>query len=111
MKKVEPEFISDVAMFLFFDKGMRSEVSYISKSRSKANNKYLKSYDPKQQSKHIIYLDTNNLCQMFLPTGRLKWIDPTRFDMNKYTRNSSKVCALEFDLEYPKELKELHNIY
>ena len=28
---------------------------------SKANNKYLKSYDPKQESKHIIYLEVNNL--------------------------------------------------
>ena len=28
---------------------------------SKANNKYLKSYDPKQESKSITYLDENNL--------------------------------------------------
>ena len=29
--------------------------------RRKANNKYLKSYDPKQKLKPIIYLDANNL--------------------------------------------------
>ena len=29
--------------------------------------------------------------------------------MNKYTSNSSKGCVLEIDLEYPKELRELHN--
>ena len=34
---------------------MRGEVSYISNRYSKASNKYLKSYDPKQESKHIIY--------------------------------------------------------
>ena len=28
-----------------------AEISYISKRYSKANNKYLKSYDPKQESK------------------------------------------------------------
>ena len=29
--------------------------------------------------------------------------------MNKYTSNSSKGCILEVDLEYPKELRELHD--
>ena len=38
-----------------------------------------------------------------------KWIDPKEFDLNKYTSNSSKGCVLEVDLEYPKELRELHN--
>ena len=31
--------------------------------------------------------------------------------MNKYTSNSSKGCFLEVDLEYSKELRELHNHY
>ena len=31
--------------------------------------------------------------------------------MNNYTSNSSKGCVLEVDLEYPKELLELHNDY
>ena len=44
----------------------------------------------------------------FLPTSGFKWIDPKEFDLNKYTSNSSKGCVLEVDLEYPKELRELH---
>ena len=32
-------------------------------------------------------------------------------DLIWYTNNSSKVCVLEVDLEYPKELRELHNGY
>ena len=48
-------------MYIFFEKGMRGGVSYISNRYSKGNNKDLKSYDPKQESKHIIYLDANNL--------------------------------------------------
>ena len=40
---------------------MRVGVSYIFNSYSKANNKYLKSYDPKQESNDIIYLDANYL--------------------------------------------------
>ena len=31
--------------------------------------------------------------------------------MNKYTSNSSKGCVLEVNLEYPKELREIHNDY
>ena len=47
----------------------------------------------------------------FLLTIGFKWIDPKEFDLNKYTSNSSKGCVLEVDLEYPKELRELHNDY
>ena len=47
----------------------------------------------------------------FLPTGELKWIDPKKFNFNKYTSNSSKGCVLEVDLEYPKALWNLHNDY
>ena len=60
MKKVELELTSNEDMYLFFERGMRGRVSYISKRYSKASNKYLKSYEPKQESKSIIYLDTNN---------------------------------------------------
>ena len=46
----------------------------------------------------------------FLPTGGFKWIDPKEFDWNKDTSNSSKRYVLEVDLEYPKELQQLHKI-
>ena len=52
MTKVEPELTSDADMYLFFEKGMRGGVSYNSKRYRKANMTYLKSYDPKQESKH-----------------------------------------------------------
>ena len=47
----------------------------------------------------------------FLPTSGFKWTDLKEFDLNKYTSNSSKGCVLEVDLEYPEELRELHNDY
>ena len=47
----------------------------------------------------------------FLPTSGFKWRDPKEFDLNKYTRNSSKGCASEVELEYSKEFRELHNDY
>ena len=50
----------------------------------------------------------------FLPTSGFTWIDPKEFNLNKWTSNSSEGCVLEVswrNLEYPKELRELHNGY
>ena len=115
MTKVVLELILDPDRYTFFEKGTRGGVSYISNRYSKANNKYLKSYDQKQKSKHIAYLDANNLygCVMskFLPTSEFKWIDPKDFDLKKYISNSLKRCVLDICLEYPKELRKLYNDY
>ena len=78
-------------MYLFIEKDKRGGISYIYNRFSKASNKYLKSYDPKQESKHIIYLHANNLygytMSKFFPTCGFKWIDPNEFDLNKYASN------------------------
>ena len=112
--KVEIKLILDPDMYVFFEKGTRGGISYISKRYSKANNEYLKSYDP-MQDRDISYLEVNLLfgyaMSKFLQISSFKWIDPKEFDLSKYTRNSSKGCVLEVDLEYPKELRELHNNY
>ena len=74
--KVELQFIPDLDMYIFFEKGTRGGVSYISNRYSKANNNSLKPYDPKQESRHIIYLDANNLhsyaMSKFFPTSGFK---------------------------------------
>ena len=116
MIKIELELISDLDMCVIFEKNTRGGTSYVSNRYSKANNIYLKSYDPKQESKLIIYLEANNLyvyaMSKFFPISGFKWIAPKEFDLNnKYTSNNSKGCVLELDLEYPKELQELHNDY
>ena len=54
LTKIELELISDPDMYIFFEKGTRGGISYISNRYSKANNKYLKSYYPKEELKHII---------------------------------------------------------
>ena len=61
MTKVKLDLISDVSMYLFFEKDMRGGVIYISKRYSKANKKYLTCYNPKKPMKYIAYLDKNNL--------------------------------------------------
>ena len=57
MTKIEFKLISDADMYLFFEKGMRGRAFYISKRYSKASKRYLKSYNKKQESKYVIYLD------------------------------------------------------
>ena len=42
--------------FSFFEKIFKGGISYISIRCDKANNQYVKSYDPKQESKIIQYL-------------------------------------------------------
>ena len=96
MTKVELELIPDPDIKIFFEKGTRAGAAYISNRYSKAGNKYLKFYDPKQESKHIMFSDANNLYG---------------YDVNKYTNNNSKGCVLEAYLQYPKELRELHTDY
>ena len=61
MTGIELELISDIKMHLFIEKGMRGSISYIAKSYSKANNKYMIDYDSNEESIFIIYLNVNNL--------------------------------------------------
>ena len=60
MTGVKLEKISDIDKYLFIEKGLGGGISYIAKRYSKANNKYMKEYDPKKQSTIMLYLDMNN---------------------------------------------------
>ena len=108
-QKTKLELITDPNMYIFFQKGDEGRISYISNKYSKANNKYLKSHHPKQESKHIAFLDANNFYGYAeskpLPTDRFKWIDPKEYDLNKYTNNGLKGCIIEVHLEYLKRIK------
>ena len=52
---------------------MRGGISYIAKRHSKANRKYMKSYDDEKSSKFIMYLDGNNLYGCAISTA----LEPT----------------------------------
>ena len=61
MTGVKLEKISDFDKYLFIEKRLNGGISYIAKKYAKANNKYMKHYDPTKPSKYISYLDINNL--------------------------------------------------
>ena len=115
MTEIELELISDVDMFQFIEKGMRGGISYIANRYGKANNKYMKNYNPEEASKYIMYLDANNLygwaMSQYLPTGGFEWLTEEEVDLSKYNDESEKGLVLEVDLEYPGELHDLHNDY
>ena len=49
INKNELELISDCDMYIFFEKGTRDRIAYVSNKYNKPNNKYLKHRDPKQE--------------------------------------------------------------
>ena len=104
--KTKLKLTADPDIYILFEKGTGEGISYVSNRYSKASKKYLKFYDPKQELKHIIYLDEHNLYGYavfkFLPTSGFKWIDPKEFDLKKYTNNSSKRCVLKLILNIQK---------
>ena len=118
MTKVKLELMTDINMYQFIEKGMHGGVSYIANRYGKANNKYMKGYDEKKPSKYIMYLDANNLygwaMSKYLPYGSFKWLsneELNNIDLGKYKEDSNDGLILEVDLEYPKDLHELHNDY
>ena len=69
--------ISDTQMHLFIEKGMRGGISYVANRYSKANNKYMQSYDVNEPNKFVTYFDADNLSgwamNQYLPHSEFKW--------------------------------------
>ena len=108
---VSLELLSDNDMLLMIEKGIRGGVSMISNRYAKANNKYMgESFIDTMISIYIMYLDANNLyvwgMSKLLPTHGFKWMKDS--ELNIWEKIP---CILEVDLEYPKELHDLHNDY
>ena len=118
MTNIELELMTDVDMFQFIEKGMRGGISYIAHIYGKANNKDMSDYNPNEPSKHIMYLDANNLygwaMSQYLPTGGFKWLSQkqiNKLDLQTYEKYIEKGLILEVDLTYPEDLHDLHNSY
>ena len=114
--EIELELLTDIDMYLFFEKGIRGGVSTITKRYGRANNKYMgDQYDLSKPSKYITYLDANNLygwaMSQPLPVGNFKWL--TDKELNEMMNDHAKIkgCTLEVDLEYPDDLHDLHSDY
>ena len=106
---VKLELLTDPYILLLFEKGIRGGVSMILNRYGKANNKFMgDNFDSSHPSKYLAYLDANNLygwaMMKPLPVGDFKWMREREL---KNWEDFS--CILEVDLEYPRELHDLHN--
>ena len=81
-------------------------------------SKYMNNYDKKIDSSYIEYLDANNLygwaMSQKLPVNGFKWVKQKKLSkfnedfIKNYDENSNKGYFLEVDIDYPKELFNLH---
>ena len=97
------------------EKGIRCGICQATQRSAKAN-KYMKNYDKNNESSYIEYLDANKLCgwamSQKLPVNGFKWVEKlSRFNdilITNYNENSDKGYFLEVDIDYLKELFNLH---
>lgn len=118
LTKIELELITDSSMYSFIEKGLRGGVAMISKRYAKANNKYMKEFDPTLPSCYIMYLDANNLygyaMSQTLPMKEFAWVPEdavSTTDFLKLDPDSDTGYILEVDLHYPSALHDAHNEY
>ena len=105
-------------MILMIGKGIRGGICQATHRYAKANNKYMKNYDKNIESSYIEYLDANNLygwaMSQKLPVNGFKWVKQKKLSkfnedfIKNYDENSNKGYFLEVDIDYPKELFNLH---
>ena len=114
MTEIKLELLEDVDMLLMIEKGIRGGISNAFKRYAKANNKFMKDFDPAEKSSFIVYLDANNLygwaMSKPLPVGEFGWMSEEELEnWERFVDEKGIGCILEVDLEYPVELHDFHN--
>lgn len=113
--KVEIELLTDVNKVLFVEKGLRGGVSQCAHRYSKANNKYMESFDSSKPSNYLMQLDADNLygraMMECLPLDGYAWHEDIELDVSAVDDNSPVGYIMEVDLHYPKHLHDVHSDY
>ena len=88
--EVKLELLTDNDMLLMVEEGIRGRMCHAIHRYAKANNKYMKNYDEKEDSSYIQFLDANNLygwtMSQKLPANGFKW----KKNMSKFTKEFIK---------------------
>jgi hypothetical protein len=113
------DLILDVNQYLFLKKGIRGGLSMVSKRYSRANHPGLGDlYNPKIPTKHILYLDANNLygkaMMSSVPVKNFKWMSENELNVEYICglEDEGQVgCIVECDLVYPENLHFDHEDY
>lgn len=111
------ELFTNEDYYMFAERAIRGGISMVSNRYAKANNKYTEEgFDPNIVLSFILYLDANNLYgwsmaqKLPLNSFRMEGERDTDF-FNHISDNADTGCFIEVDVEYPKELHDLHNDY
>ena len=115
--EVELELLTDIDMLLMVEKQIRGGICHAIHRYAKTNNKYMKNYDKNEESSFLEYLDANNLYKFamiqLLPGYNFKFVkNVSKIDeefIKNYDEDSDKIYILEIDVEYPKNLHDLHS--
>ena len=99
------------------EKGIRGGICHALHRDAKPNNKYIKSFDEDKELSNIQDLDANNLygraMSQPLPVDGFKCVKKvSKIDedfIKNYDENSDKGYILEADVEYHKNLHDLHS--
>ena len=112
---VESELLTDYDMI---EKGIRGGICQSIYRYAKANNKYMKNYNKNIESSFIEYLNANNLygwaLSQKLSINGFNWIKEEELSnfnedfIKNYDENGNIGYFLEVDIDYPKELFNLH---
>ena len=114
--RVKLELLRDIDIVLMVEKGIRGGICHAIYRYAKANNRYMKNYYNDLESSYLEYLDANNLYGWAMsrkrPVNGFEWLEEL-FQCNKdftkdYDEDSNKKYFLEVDVEYPKNLLNLH---
>ena len=113
----ELELLTNNDMLLMVEEGIRIGICHAIHRYAKANNKYLKIYNEKEESSYIQYLDASNLygwaMAQKLPVSGFKCEKNmskfTKEFIKNYDEDSDKGYILEVDVKYPKKLHDLHS--
>ena len=117
LKKTELklELLTNSGILLMFEKGIRGGICHAIHKYAKANNKYMKNYDKNKESSYIQYFDANNLyggaMSQKLPVDSFKWNNYMlkSICIKNYDEDSDKEYIFEVDVQYPKNLYDLHS--
>ena len=113
---VKLELFTDV-MLLMVEKEIRGGMCHAILRYAKANNKYIKDYNKVEEESFLQYDDVNNPDGLAviqpLPADGFKFVkNVSKIDedfIKNYDEDSDKGYILEVDLEYPKNLHDLHS--
>ena len=113
----ELELLTDVDLLLMVEKGIRGGICHAILRYAKANNKYMKDYNQDGEESFLQYDDANNFYGFAmiqpLPVDGFKFAKNVfKIDgdfIKNYDEDSDKGYILEVDVEYPKNLHNLHS--